>query len=187
MRLSDIPFKTTDWSKIEPTEHKGERGLVYWRTQQFGSVRVRMLECTPGYVSDHWVTKGTSSFALKVNYALSYKMVAYLPSHQGRAIKWQTMKNLTVHTPRLVRSCLLLIELGSKSALPQSPLGKSFTPRSQVVRLHYRNITSNLRLVYDLVTLTALSSRLPDEWMTFNIAVYSSMQSNMNKQEIPLR
>ena len=58
MRLSGIPFKTTDWSKIEPTEHKGERGLVYWRTQQFGSVRVRMLECTPGYVSDHWCNKG---------------------------------------------------------------------------------------------------------------------------------
>jgi len=58
MRLSGIPFKTNDWSKIEQTVHKGERGFVYWHTQQFGSVRVRMLECTPGYVSDHWCNKG---------------------------------------------------------------------------------------------------------------------------------
>ena len=78
MRLSGIPFKTTDWSKIEQTEHKGERGPVYWRTQQFGSVRVRW--------STHQdmspitgVTKGTSSFVLKVNYTPSYKTVAYYP------------------------------------------------------------------------------------------------------------
>jgi len=65
MRLSGIPFKTTDWSKIEQTEHKGERGFVYWRTQQFGNVRVRMLECTPGYVSDHWCNKGHILFCIE--------------------------------------------------------------------------------------------------------------------------
>jgi hypothetical protein len=25
--MSDIPFGTTDWTKIERTEHKGERGI----------------------------------------------------------------------------------------------------------------------------------------------------------------
>jgi hypothetical protein len=58
LRLSGIPFETTDWSKIEQTKHKGERGFVYWRTQQFGDIRVRMLECTPGFMSDHWCNKG---------------------------------------------------------------------------------------------------------------------------------
>jgi hypothetical protein len=33
MRLSDIPFGTTDWSRLAATEHKGETGLAYWRTQ----------------------------------------------------------------------------------------------------------------------------------------------------------
>jgi hypothetical protein len=32
MNISDIPFGTTDWSKIEPTQHDGERGAAYWRT-----------------------------------------------------------------------------------------------------------------------------------------------------------
>jgi mannose-6-phosphate isomerase class I len=58
MQMSAIPFGTTDWSKVPPTEHTGERGVAYWRTQQFGSIRVRMVEYTPGYLADHWCTKG---------------------------------------------------------------------------------------------------------------------------------
>lgn len=58
VRLSDIPFGTTDWSSIAPTEHAGERGVAYWRTQQFGDIRVRMVEYSPGYLADHWCAKG---------------------------------------------------------------------------------------------------------------------------------
>ncbi len=56
--MTGIPFETTDWAEIEPTEHKGERGAAYWRTRQFGSIRVRMVEYTPGYLADHWCAKG---------------------------------------------------------------------------------------------------------------------------------
>ena len=58
MQMSDIPFGVTDWSQVEPTEHKGERGCAFWRTQQFGNIRVRMVEYTPGYLADHWCLKG---------------------------------------------------------------------------------------------------------------------------------
>ena len=58
MQMSGIPFGTTDWSKVERTEHKGETGMAYWRTQQFGEIRVRMVEYTPGYLADHWCSKG---------------------------------------------------------------------------------------------------------------------------------
>ena len=58
MQLSNIPFGTTDWALVERTEHKGETGLAYWRTRQFGDVRVRMVEYTPGYLADHWCEKG---------------------------------------------------------------------------------------------------------------------------------
>jgi quercetin dioxygenase-like cupin family protein len=58
MQMSDIPFSVTQWSQIEPTEHKGDRGSAYWRTQQFGSIRVRVVEYTPGYSADHWCLKG---------------------------------------------------------------------------------------------------------------------------------
>lgn len=58
MQLSDIPFGITDWSQIEQTEHRGERGTAYWRTRNFGPIRVRMVEYTPGYLADHWCVKG---------------------------------------------------------------------------------------------------------------------------------
>jgi quercetin dioxygenase-like cupin family protein len=58
MRIADIPFGITDWSKIEPTIHRGESGMALWRTQQFGEIRVRMVEYSPNYRSDHWCEKG---------------------------------------------------------------------------------------------------------------------------------
>lgn len=58
MQIADIPFGTTDWSRVERTEHQGDRGMAYWRTRHFGAVRVRMVEYTPGYLADHWCTKG---------------------------------------------------------------------------------------------------------------------------------
>ena len=58
MELSNIPFGTTDWSAIEPAEHKGETGVAWWRTREFGGIRVRMVEYTPGYTADHWCVKG---------------------------------------------------------------------------------------------------------------------------------
>jgi len=58
MRMSEIPFGTTDWSSVQPTEHKGETGVAHWRTREFGAIRVRMVEYSPGYLADHWCSKG---------------------------------------------------------------------------------------------------------------------------------
>jgi mannose-6-phosphate isomerase class I len=58
MNMHNIPFGTTDWSNIEAVEKSAQAGKAFWRTQQFGDVRVRMVEYTAGYVSDHWCVKG---------------------------------------------------------------------------------------------------------------------------------
>jgi quercetin dioxygenase-like cupin family protein len=58
MQMNEIPFGTTDWSNVERTEHSALEGKAFWRTRKFGDVRVRMVEYTPGYVSDHWCSKG---------------------------------------------------------------------------------------------------------------------------------
>jgi hypothetical protein len=58
MKMSEIPFGTTDWEQIPPTEHKGEKGTAYWRTCNFGEIRVRMVDYVPGYLADHWCAKG---------------------------------------------------------------------------------------------------------------------------------
>ena len=48
MNMTQIPFGTTDWAGISPVEYKGEKGAAYWRTRQFGDIRVRMVEYTAG-------------------------------------------------------------------------------------------------------------------------------------------
>ena len=58
MEMKNIPFGLTDWSQIPATEHQGDTGMAYWHTQQFGDLRVRMVEYTPGYLADHWCSKG---------------------------------------------------------------------------------------------------------------------------------
>jgi hypothetical protein len=58
MKIEQIPFGITDWDTIPVTEHVGITGKALWRTQQFGSIRVRMVEYSPGYLADHWCEKG---------------------------------------------------------------------------------------------------------------------------------
>lgn len=58
MDMKNIPFGITDWAQVEPSEHSGESGVATWRTQQFDNLRVRMVEYSPGYIADHWCTKG---------------------------------------------------------------------------------------------------------------------------------
>ena len=58
MKIAQIPFGTTDWTTIMPTEHRGEVGVALWRTRSFGEIRVRMVEYSPGYRADHWCSKG---------------------------------------------------------------------------------------------------------------------------------
>lgn len=58
MKIQDVPFMTTDWSKVPATEYKGEQGKALWRTLEVGNIRVRMVEYTPGYIADHWCSRG---------------------------------------------------------------------------------------------------------------------------------
>jgi quercetin dioxygenase-like cupin family protein len=62
MKMSDIPFVTTDWSTVPVEIHAGDSGEATWRVQSFGPadnrIRVRMVEYSPGYAADHWCSKG---------------------------------------------------------------------------------------------------------------------------------
>ena len=65
MKIEGIPFVITAWGDIPRTEHPGEAGMAIWRTRQFGDIRVRVVECTPGYVADHWCVKGHTLYCLE--------------------------------------------------------------------------------------------------------------------------
>ncbi len=58
MKMKNIPFGTTDWTQVEAVEVKGETGAGYWKTLEFGTINVHMVEYSAGYLADHWCHKG---------------------------------------------------------------------------------------------------------------------------------
>jgi len=64
MEMRDIPFGTTDWSQVAETTHPGDTGIATWRTREFGGIRVRVVEYSPGYLADHWCEKGHILYVL---------------------------------------------------------------------------------------------------------------------------
>jgi hypothetical protein len=58
MKIPSAAMSIATWAQVPPTEHPGETGYALWRTQQFGDIRVRMVEYSPGYLADHWCAKG---------------------------------------------------------------------------------------------------------------------------------
>lgn len=69
MNIAPFPFQITNWAQIEKTEHYGETGIAYWRTQYFGEegnkIRVRLVEYSANYLADHWCEKGHILFCLE--------------------------------------------------------------------------------------------------------------------------
>jgi hypothetical protein len=64
-KVMTIPFATIDWNEVPITEHKGEKGIAFWRTMQYGDLRIRLVEYSPGYQADHWCQKGHILYCLE--------------------------------------------------------------------------------------------------------------------------
>jgi quercetin dioxygenase-like cupin family protein len=109
VKISDIPFVTTDWASVEPTRHSGDEGVALWRTQTFGpednKIRVRMVDYSPGYVSDHWCQKGHILLVLEgelettladgrhflLGPGMSYQVADGAEAHMSRSAKGATI------------------------------------------------------------------------------------------------
>lgn len=58
VKIGGAPFTVVDWKEVHPTTHPGTEGVASWRTVDVGNIRVRVVEYSPGYVADHWCSKG---------------------------------------------------------------------------------------------------------------------------------
>jgi quercetin dioxygenase-like cupin family protein len=65
MKMTSIPFETTERVGVTATEHRGERGTALWRTLRYGDLRIRIVEYSPGYIADHWCAKGHVLYCLE--------------------------------------------------------------------------------------------------------------------------
>jgi quercetin dioxygenase-like cupin family protein len=58
MNIQNVSFTTTNWEKIKSVEYPGESGTSFWRMFESGNVRVRIVEYSPGFKSDHFCSRG---------------------------------------------------------------------------------------------------------------------------------
>jgi len=58
VKIPALAFTQTDWSSVPATEHPGTTGEATWRTLEFGDIRVRVVDYSPGYLADHWCDRG---------------------------------------------------------------------------------------------------------------------------------
>ncbi len=85
MNISQVPFTVTDWSQMEATEYKGESGTSFWWTFARGNLRVRIVEYSPGFRSDHWCPRGHVLYVLEgtLNIELKDGRIFELPAATG--------------------------------------------------------------------------------------------------------
>ena len=65
MNLPPAPFSVLDWTQAQTTEHAGERGTALWKTLEHGGIRTRIVTYSPGYMADHWCSKGHVIYVLE--------------------------------------------------------------------------------------------------------------------------
>jgi hypothetical protein len=64
MKIDNVSFGVTDWDAEDATSLPGEAGYTEWKTKTFSDIRVRRVTYSPGFVANHWCSKGHILFCL---------------------------------------------------------------------------------------------------------------------------
>lgn len=97
----EIPFTVVDWSMIPKNEKPGERGNVIQQVIKFPGLKVRLVEYSAGYFSDHWCQKGhvvhclegsfeselESGEKFKISKGMSYIVSDQMSSHRSNTMQ----------------------------------------------------------------------------------------------------
>jgi hypothetical protein len=107
MEIPGVPFGVTDWSSLDTTEQVGERGVAMWRTSHVGHVRIRVVEYSPGYLADHWCTKG--HFLLCLDGGLDTELADGRTFALTRGMSYQVGDNVAPHRSRTAIGAKLFV------------------------------------------------------------------------------
>ena len=107
LRVMNIPFQITDWSKKEPEAVNGETGTATVRALEFGNLRIRLIEYSPGYKADHWCQKG------HIIYCIEGEMTTELTDGSLHVLKkgmsYEVSDNLSSHRTSSVNGVKLFV------------------------------------------------------------------------------
>lgn len=111
MKLSGFPITVTTWDEVKPERHEGEAGHALWRVQKVGegegAIRTRIVEYSPGYISDHWCSKGHVIYLLEGSMETHLKDGRVLSLHAGQS--YQVADDAEAHASRTTTGVKLFI------------------------------------------------------------------------------
>jgi hypothetical protein len=103
----NIAFRVIDWSFIPKEEHKGENGSSFWQTLQLDGLRIRMVEYSPGYLADHWCSKG------HIVHCIEGKVYSQLQDEEihilEKGMSYVVSDSMSAHKSKTDTGCKLLI------------------------------------------------------------------------------
>jgi len=109
--MVSIPFHITDWNSVGPVRWEGEKGFATWKTVQHDDLRIRLVEYSPGYVADHWCTKGHVIFCLEGSFTTELSDGRRFELHQG--MSYEVSDELSSHRSSTKGGVKLLIVDGA--------------------------------------------------------------------------
>ena len=102
-----VPFQITDWNALTETQCSGESGKSFSRTIQWGDLRVRVVEYSPGYKANHWCTKGHILFCLEGEITTELKDGRQFVLKQG--MSYQVSDDVSAHRSSTTTGAKLFI------------------------------------------------------------------------------
>jgi len=105
--MSNIPFQTINWDKIEKTEHLGETGTAIWQTIKMGGLRIRKVTYSENYLADHWCKKGHIVHCIKGH--LISEMESGEETYLSEGMSYVVSDNTSSHRSLSVNGVELLI------------------------------------------------------------------------------
>ncbi len=73
MNIENVPFEVVDWKHLKTEEHKGETGTSFWKVSKMGNVRVRQVEYSAGFRSDHYCPRGHVVLVLEGELGIEFR------------------------------------------------------------------------------------------------------------------
>ena len=89
MEIKELPFTVTDWNQVPVEEVPGETGISLWKAFEGENIRIRMVEYSPGFSSDHWCPRGhvllclEGEFLIKLKDAREFKLLPGMSFQAG--------------------------------------------------------------------------------------------------------
>lgn len=102
-----IPYQVIDWTGVPKTEQKGQTGTASWQIVQFKGLRIRLVEYSAGYYSNHWCQKGHLVHCLDGEFTSELQNGEKF--HLTKGMSYIVSDNLSSHRSTTIKGVRLLI------------------------------------------------------------------------------